>query len=77
MNISSALDKGKKILENNSILSANIDAEILMAKAFNKDRKYVLLNSDQKVSQDVLNIFEKLIKYRSNRKPVAYLTNKK
>ncbi len=77
MNISSAIAKGKKILEYNSILSANIDAEILMAKAINQDRKYVLLNCDQKVSKDVLNNFEKLIENRSSRKPVAYLTNKK
>ncbi len=77
MNIFLAIDKGRKILEKNSILSSNIDAEILMAEAIKKDRKYVLLNYDQKVSQEDLNIFEKLIENRSNRKPVAYLTNKK
>ena len=77
MNISSALFQGTKILKSNSIITADIDAEILMAKAINKDRKYILLNSTQKVNTEALNIYEKLIENRSNRKPVAYLTNKK
>ena len=77
MNISTAIIQGTKILINNSIMTANIDAEILMAKAINKDRKYVLLNSNQQVDAEVLNFYKKLIENRSNRKPVAYLTNKK
>ena len=77
MNISSALFQGTKILKSNSIITADIDAEILMAKAINKDRKYILLNSTQKVDTEALNIYEKLIENRSNHKPVAYLTNKK
>ena len=48
-----------------------------MGKAINKDRKYVLLNSNQQVDAVVLNFYKKLIENRSNRKPVAYLTNKK
>ena len=77
MNISNAITQGTKILKNNLIMTANIDAEILMAKAINKDRKYVLLNSNQQVDAEVLNFYKKLIENRSNRKPVAYLTNKK
>ena len=77
MNISTALIQGTKILKNNSIMTANIDAEILLAKAINKDRKYVLLNSNQQVDVEVLNSYKKLIENRSNRKPVAHLTNKK
>jgi len=77
MNIFSAIIKGTKILKNNSIITASIDAEILMAKAINKDRKYVLLNSNQTVDLEVLNFYKKLIENRSNRKPIAYLTNKK
>ena len=77
MNISTAITQGTKILKNNSIITANIDAEILMAKAINKDRKYVLLNSNQQVDAEELYFYKKLIDNRSNRKPVAYLTNKK
>jgi len=77
MNIQSAIKKGANILKNKSILTANLDAEILMAKAINKDRNYILLNSTKLIDNEVLNIFEKLIENRSLKKPIAYITNKK
>ena len=77
MNISTAIVKGAKILKKNFISTANIDSEILMAKAINKDRKYILLNSKEQIDLNKLNIFKELIKKRSNKKPIAYLTNKK
>ena len=77
MDIYSAILEGTKILKSNSIYSANIDSEILMAKAINKDKKYILLNLDKKLKDQNLMTFKKLIKERSYRKPVAYLINKK
>ena len=77
MNISSAINKGTKILKDSSILTADLDSEILMAKAINKDRKYVLMNLNENIEQYIFNNFEKLIEARSKRKPIAYLTNKK
>ena len=44
MNISFAIDEGTKILKEKSIITASLDAEILMAQAINKDRKFILLN---------------------------------
>ena len=49
MNISSAINKGTKILKDSSILTADLDSEILMAKAINKDRKYVLMNLNENI----------------------------
>ena len=77
MYIYKAISKGTKILKNSSILTANLDSEILMARVLKKDRKYLLLNSLEKISNTDLNIYKKLIKERSLRKPVAYLINKK
>ena len=77
MKINSAIYRGTKILTNHLIPNAYLDAEILMTKAINKDKKYILLNSHKIISQKHLNIFEQLIKKRSDRKPVAYITNKK
>ena len=77
MNINSAIIEGAKILKSKTISTASLDAEILMAKAINKDRKYILLNYNKQVNQETLNKFEKLIKKRSKYKPIAYLTNKK
>ena len=77
MRINSAIYNGTKMLTDHSIPNAHLDAEILMAKAIDKDKKYILLNSHKIISQKHLNIFEQLIKKRSNRKPVAYIINKK
>ncbi len=77
MNIDTAISKGSKVLNDNSILSAHLDAELLMAHAINKDRNYILLNSDKELNNEALNKFKNLIEERSYRKPVAYLTNKK
>ena len=77
MKINSAILEGAKFLKSKYISSAYLDSEILMAKAIRKDRKYILLNPDKKITnQDFLN-FSKLIKKRSLRKPIAYIINKK
>ena len=77
MNINSAIIQGEKVLKDNFINNAHLDSEILMAKAIDKDRKYILLNSNRNINTKDLNSFQKLIKKRSLGKPVAYLTNKK
>ena len=46
MDINQALSQGSKILRNKFIPSYQLDSEILMAKTINKDRKYILLNSN-------------------------------
>ena len=77
MNINSAIMEGAKILKNNFISTAYLDSEILMAKAINKNRDYIILNPKKIVCNNDLNNFKKLIKARSYREPIAYLTNKK
>ena len=77
MNINLAIKKGSKFLRNKIISNSKLDSEILMAKTINKDRKYILLNSEALISQKDLNSFYKLIHLRSLGNPVAYLTNKK
>jgi len=77
MNINLAIKKGSKFLRNKIISNSQLDSEILMAKTINKDRKYILLNSEAMISQKDLNSFYKLIHLRSLGNPVAYLTNKK
>ena len=77
MNINLAISQGSKILRNKFIPSYQLDSEILMAKTINKDRKYILLNSNNILNKNDLNNFYDLIKKRSLGNPVAYLTNKK
>ena len=42
MNIQSAVIEGTNVLKDKSILSADLDTEILMAKALNKSREYII-----------------------------------
>ena len=51
MNIQSAIIEATKVLKDKSIISAQLDTEILMAKALDKNREYIILNHDK-----VLNI---------------------
>ena len=77
MNIDSAIMEGAKTLKNNFISTAYLDSEILMAKAINKKRDYIILNPKKILCKNDLNNFKKLIKARSCKEPIAYLTNKK
>ena len=77
MDISSAITKGSKILKKNLIPNSQLDSEILMAKTINKDRNYILLNSNNILNKNDQNNFYKLIESRSLGNPIAYLTNKK
>ena len=77
MNINLAIIQGAKVLKNNFINNPYLDSEILMAKAIEKDRKYVLLNSNRNLDRNYIKFFQKLIKQRSYGKPIAHLINKK
>jgi len=77
MNINLAINQGTKILKSKFIPSAQLDSEILMAKIINKDRNYILLNSEDILNKKHLKNFFKLIEKRSLGSPLAHLTNKK
>ena len=77
MNIQSAVIEGTKVLKDKSIPSAQLDTEILMAKALDKNREYIILNDDKVLNVENLEYFKKLVKERATRKPIAYLLNKK
>ena len=77
MNIQSAVIEGVNILKDKSILSAQLDTEILMAKALDKNREYIILNHDKVLNIEILEHFKKLVHERATRKPIAYLLNKK
>ena len=77
MNINLAIIQGASVLKDNLINNPYLDSEILLAKAIEKDRKYILINSNRCVDSKDLNSFKELIKKRSLGEPIAYLTNKK
>jgi release factor glutamine methyltransferase len=77
MNIQSAVIEGTNVLKDKSIISAQLDTEILMAKALDKNREYIILNHDKVLNLKNLEYFKKLVQERATRKPIAYLLNKK
>ena len=54
MNIQSAILEGANKLKNKSTNSAKLDSEILLASVIDKDRKYLILNNDSRVSTEEL-----------------------
>ena len=58
MNIHSAVTEATNILKDKSILSAQLDTEILMAKALDKDREYIILNYDKVLNNENLDYFK-------------------
>ena len=77
MNIHSAIIEGTNVLKKKSILSAQLDTEILMAKALDKNREYIILNHNKVLNFKNLEYFKKLVHERATRKHIAYLLNKK
>ena len=77
MNFNLAIKYGSKILRNKSIPNPILDSEILLAKVINKNRNYILLNSNTFINKQNIDNFNNLIEKRSLGYPVAYLVNKK
>ena len=77
MNIESALNISNNILKNTYSNSYQLDSELLMSKILEKDRKFIILNSNKKLSEEKFEKFNYLVKKRSKGEPIAYLLNKK
>ena len=77
MNIHNAIRKGKMILSEKKIKTAELDSEVLMSKAINKEKKFLILNFNNEIPKENLNIFNDLVNQRSKGKPIAYLLKKK
>ena len=77
MNIQNAIRKGKMILSEKKIKTAELDSEILMSKAINEEKKFLILNFNNEIPKENLNIFNDLVNQRSKGKPIAYLLKKK
>ena len=77
MNIQTALKKAQLMLRHNDVTSAQLDSEILMSKAINKNKKFIILNFNREIKKRDLNYFEFLINERAKGKPIAYIIKKK
>ena len=77
MNIEKAIKDANEILRKNNIKSSKLDSEILMAQVTKSDRKNIILNLQNKLSDHSFTYYQNLINQRSSGKPIAYLLGKK
>ena len=77
MIISELLYSGSKTLKLSKIESHQLDSEVVLSNLLKKQRENLIINLDQKVSEDVIFSFKKLIDRRANREPLAYILKNK
>ena len=77
MNIQTLLNQASKTLDNSSNTSSKLDSEILLSKIIKKNRKYLILNSNEELKKENIKSFDYLVKRRKKGEPIAYLINKK
>ena len=77
MKLETAIKYGCHKLKINNIESAVLDSEILLSKAINKSRKFMILNSNYEVRENDQSCYEELIDLRLTGKPIAYITGQK
>ena len=65
------------ILSEKNIKTAELDSQILMSKAINQEKKFLILNFDKEIAKENLSTFNDLVNQRSKGKPIAYLLKKK
>jgi release factor glutamine methyltransferase len=59
------------------VSTPGLDAELLLAHLFKKDRAYVLARMNEEAPEEILPAFEKLLSRRTLREPLAYITGEK
>ena len=77
MKIITAINQANYVLKKNYIKSSQIDCELLISKAIDKNREYIILNLEKEITKKDYKKFQKLVSERSQGKPIAYLTGKK
>jgi len=77
MNLELAINSAYQKLKKNNIKSALLDSEILLSKAINKSREFIILNSKYNINKKDYYYFQNLINQRFNGKPIAYIISKK
>ena len=77
MNYRNIINIGSSILKNNSIKTANIDAELLLSVSLKKSREKILLNLEKKINFDEIKNYVELINRRKKKQPISSIIGKK
>ncbi len=77
MDCLNVLNYGNKVLKLNNINSYRLDTELLLAKVLNKTREELLTNLNEYLDSNKINKFNKLLKRRKRKEPIAYIFSRK
>ena len=77
MNLLELINFGSKELKYKEIKSYKLDSEILLSKTLGLKREEVLINLDQQINLKKELEFKEMIKRRSLKEPLAYITSEK
>ncbi len=78
--VSSLLDLvngGESLLHGAGVDLPRLDSELMLAHVLGESKTYVLTHFNDEVSKDVAHVYESLVKRRSLREPLAYITGEK
>ena len=71
------INNGSKFLKRKKINSHQLDTELILSNVMETKREKILINLDQDIEPKKIVKFNNLIKRRSLKEPIAYLTNEK
>ena len=78
MNFRNALSQASRILIKNEIIKSTLlDSEILMCKALNTNREFIISNLNNKIDKNSLKYFKDLVLQRACGKPISYIIGTK
>lgn len=77
MKVREALIEGTNILAAKGIANPALDSQIILGYALKKDRVYLLTHDDIMLSSEQVDTFNKLLKLRCRRIPIAYIIGEK
>ncbi len=77
MIISELINLGSRTLKRENISTHLLDSELILSRILNKKRENLLVSDEKKVTLQLIKNFNKLIKRRIKKEPLAYIFNKK
>ena len=77
MNIENTIKKASRILKNHNINSYELDAQIILSDIIGVKRESFIINNEINITEKIVEKYDRAIKRRINREPVAYITGKK
>ena len=77
MNILELLNIGSNKLRFKGVLSYQLDSELILSKILKKSREEIIINLDRNITSKESVIFQRFIKRRIKKEPMAYLFGEK